>query len=167
MVEKIIGLLTQRLRSQNFKLVESLLNREEELSALVKERTREIHERNLDKKEALDKLKSTQQQLIMSEKMASLVQLTAGIAHEIQNPLNFVINFSSLTQDIIDELKSEQDPAERDRLMEELALNIQKIRHYLGGNGFSAHQPRIFFPIVEGSSGYGRKNHRTAHATVT
>lgn len=130
MVEKIIGLLTQRLRSQNFKLVESLLNREEELSALVKERTREIHERNLELKEALDKLKSTQQQLIMSEKMASLVQLTAGIAHEIQNPLNFVINFSSLTQDIIDELKSEQDPAERDRLMEELALNIQKIRQH-------------------------------------
>lgn len=130
MVEKIIGLLTQRLRSQNFKLVESLLNREEELSALVKERTREIHERNLELKEALDKLKSTQQQLIMSEKMASLVQLTAGIAHEIQNPLNFVINFSSLTQDIIDELKTEQDPAERNRLMEELALNIQKIRQH-------------------------------------
>ena len=130
MVEKMIGLLTQRLRNQNFKLVESLLHREEELSALVRERTKDLHDRNLELKEALDKLKSAQQQLIMSEKMASLVQLTAGIAHEIQNPLNFVINFSSLTLELMDELVAAQDPAERGRLMEELTLNIKKIQQH-------------------------------------
>jgi len=129
-VEKMIGLLTQRLRNQNFKLVESLLHREEELSALVRERTKDLHDRNLELKEALDKLKSAQQQLIMSEKMASLVQFTAGIAHEIQNPLNFVINFSSLTLELMDELVTAQDPEERERLMEELTLNIKKIQQH-------------------------------------
>ena len=61
-------------------------------------------------------MKNTQSQLIQSEKMASLGELTAGIAHEIQNPLNFVNNFSEVNTELIDEMKDEIDKGNYDEV---------------------------------------------------
>ncbi|MCY7327168.1 MAG: hypothetical protein LH618_01310, partial [Saprospiraceae bacterium] len=71
--------------------------RKAELEHLVVERTAELTSQKEVLENALTELKATQTQLIQAEKMASLGELTAGIAHEIQNPLNFVNNFSELS----------------------------------------------------------------------
>ncbi|MBX9780397.1 MAG: hypothetical protein K2X26_08630, partial [Chitinophagaceae bacterium] len=64
----------------------------------------EVAKQTVELRNSLSELKSTQSQLIQSEKMASLGELTAGIAHEIQNPLNFVNNFSELNNELLQEL---------------------------------------------------------------
>ncbi|GAB3793264.1 hypothetical protein GCM10028819_04610 [Spirosoma humi] len=127
--------------------------KKQELEYLVAERTAEITQQKEELEHALVELKSTQNQLVQSEKMASLGELTAGIAHEIQNPLNFVNNFSEVSIELIDELAEEQGKPDRDleleaELLTDLKQNLQKISHH-GGRASS---------IVKGMLQHSRAN---------
>jgi len=105
------------------------------LERMVAERTSSLTLQTEELQHALEELKTTQAQLIQSEKMASLGELTAGIAHEIQNPLNFVTNFSDVSAELVMELEEEQQRPERDQeleaeLLADLKQNLQKITHH-------------------------------------
>ncbi len=105
----------------------------EETIEELEQKRKAIEETNVALQNSLEELKSAQTQLIQSEKMASLGELTAGIAHEIQNPLNFVNNFSDVSTELVDEMNEEIDKGNLDdakQIAEDLKQNLVKINHH-------------------------------------
>ncbi|TLU97297.1 ATP-binding protein [Dyadobacter luticola] len=105
-----------------------LASQNQQLEMQVEERTSELNK-------FLKELTATQAQLVQKEKLASLGELTAGIAHEIQNPLNFVNNFSELSEELVVELEGELSKgyiAEASAIAVDIRSNVQKIRQHGG-----------------------------------
>jgi signal transduction histidine kinase len=135
-LNKEITILEFKLdRTEKVKRTTSVLL-EETIEELEKKR-QDVEKTNAALSQSLEELKSTQAQLIHSEKMASLGELTAGIAHEIQNPLNFVNNFSEVSSEMIEEVNEALTPGsglpdidEAREILEDLKSNLEKITHH-------------------------------------
>lgn len=118
----------------------SLQHAEERLRTYAQELEKRVEERTAELRTSLDELKATQTQLVQQEKLASLGALTAGIAHEIKNPLNFVNNFAALSVELADELAAEvsrldarigdEDADELQAIVDDLKLNAEKIAEH-------------------------------------
>jgi two-component system NtrC family sensor kinase len=127
----------QLLREEEEKAKRRIEAQNQELERLVAERTAALTNQAEELRTTLSELRTTQAQLVQSEKMASLGELTAGIAHEIQNPLNFVNNFADVSAELLTELEEEQQKTERDleleaELLTDLKQNLLKISQHGG-----------------------------------
>ncbi len=129
--QDIIRILSKRLRVQDEFAIKELREREKELQAQVIQRTKELENKNMLLAFALENQKKQEQQLIYQEKLASLGQLISGISHELQNPLNFVINFSEISIELFDDIDKSKNEKERKEIIDNLHQNLEKI-HYHG-----------------------------------
>jgi signal transduction histidine kinase len=122
MVVSLVGIILLRNNNQRKKS-----------NLLLTSQKNEIEQQKKQVEESMERLQSTQSQLVQSEKMASLGELTAGIAHEIQNPLNFVNNFAELNAELIDELATEANKGNLEEvklLAKDIKENETKINHH-------------------------------------
>jgi predicted ATPase/signal transduction histidine kinase/tRNA A-37 threonylcarbamoyl transferase component Bud32 len=125
---------------ENSHLYQQLEEYNRTLEQKVVERTQELQEKNKELAATLQKLKATQAQIIAQEKLASLGALTAGVAHEIKNPLNFVNNFAELsvelTEELMEEIENQKDKLDTEakeyiqEILDDLSKNSQKIKEH-------------------------------------
>ena len=138
-----ISVLAQGFNYMTQKVTQLLAEQEknnEKLEQTVQERTQELQDKHQSLSQTLAKLQATQKQMIAQEKLASLGSLTAGIAHEIRNPLNFINNFAELsvelTEELLEELEAQKytlDPEvieELSDIVSDLSINANKINHH-------------------------------------
>ncbi|WP_161890988.1 tetratricopeptide repeat-containing sensor histidine kinase [Pontibacter russatus] len=136
MSKKVLDLEVSHRIEQAQKETEAVRLRNTELARLNEEIQEQKERTELQRdvlRKTLTDLKATQSQLVQSEKMASLGELTAGIAHEIQNPLNFVNNFSEVSVELCKEIRQEQEAgrlAEAQALLDELVESLYKIQQH-------------------------------------
>ncbi|MDY7228011.1 trifunctional serine/threonine-protein kinase/ATP-binding protein/sensor histidine kinase [Hyalangium rubrum] len=138
---KVLGMLSTQasISIENAELYRRLEDYSHTLEDRVADRTAELHNKNAELQRALETLKAMQTQIITQEKLASLGALTAGIAHELKNPLNFVNNFAALSVDRLKELREGLQgatsliPAQQEDfedLLGQLDMNTRKIREH-------------------------------------
>ncbi len=130
-------ILLQKYALLRKQLTNEALARERERNELINQQKIElknkVEERTSELKKSIEELKATQHQLVQSEKMASLGELTAGIAHEIQNPLNFVNNFSEVNKELLKELNEEIEKGnyvDAKSISKDVIANEEKINHH-------------------------------------
>ncbi|MBN1206208.1 MAG: AAA family ATPase [Myxococcaceae bacterium] len=138
---KVLGMLTAQaaISIENAELYRRLEDYSHTLEDRVADRTAELYNKNAELQRALETLKAMQAQIVTQEKLASLGALTAGIAHELKNPLNFVSNFAALSLERMHELRegvngaTPPTPEQREEVditLGELEMNARKIREH-------------------------------------